>query len=99
MTLIDKNIDQIKELCHNYKVTQLFVFGSVLSTNFKDHSDIDFLVDFSDVAIYDYADNYFDFKKSLENLLKREVDLLESKAIKNPYLKASIDSSKQKIYG
>ncbi|RPJ23945.1 MAG: nucleotidyltransferase, partial [Nitrosopumilales archaeon] len=30
---------------------------------------------------------------------KREVDLLEDKAIKNPYLRQSIDSSKQLIYG
>ena len=98
MTILDKNIDKIKALCDKHKVTRLFVFGSVLTDNFNKSSDIDFLVDFSGVDLYDYADNYFDFKKSLEDLLNRQIDLLEEKALKNPYLKETIDSSKQLIY-
>jgi predicted nucleotidyltransferase len=99
MKIIDKNIDRIKALCNKHKVIKLFVFGSILTDKFKKSSDIDFLVDFDGVDLYDYADNYFDFKKSLETLLKREVDLLEDKAVKNPYLRQNIDSSKQLIYG
>ena len=99
MGLIDGNIDNIQALCEKHKVSRLFVFGSILTDNFRNNSDIDFLVDFSEVDVYDYADNYFDLKKSLENLLKRQVDLLEEKALKNPYLKQSIDSSKKLIYG
>ncbi len=68
-------------------------------TNLKKSSDIAFLVDFCDVDLYNYADNYFDLKTSLEKTLRRKVDLLEDKAIKNPYLRKSIDSSKQIIYG
>ncbi len=99
MSIIDKNIDNIKALCNKHKVARLFVFGSILTNNFKKSSDIDFLVDFSGVDLYDYADNYFDLKKSLENLLERQIDLLEDKALKNQYLRQSIDSSKQLIYG
>lgn len=98
MSIIEKNIDKIKALCYKHKVASLFVFGSILTNNFKKTSDIDFLVEFTGVDPYDYADNYFDLKKSLENLLKRQIDLLEDKAIKNPYLRQSIDSSKQLIY-
>jgi predicted nucleotidyltransferase len=97
--MIDENIDTIKALCHKHKVSNLFVFGSILNDQFKETSDIDFLVDFSGVNLYDYADNYFDFKESLEKLFNRQIDLLENKAIKNPYLRQSIDSSKQLIYG
>jgi len=97
--IIDKNIDRIKALCVKHKVTSLFVFGLILTDKFKNSSDVDFLVDFSGVDLYDYADNYFDLKKALENLLKREVDLNEDKAIKNPFLGQSIDSSKELIYG
>jgi len=79
MSIIDKNIDKIRVLCHNYKVARLFFFGSILTNNFNKSSDIDVWVDFSDVELYDYADNYFDLKKSLEKLLKRQVDLLEDK--------------------
>ena len=99
MKIIDKNIDRIRALCNEHKVTRLFVFGSVLTKKFKKTSDIDFLVDFDGVDLYDYADNYFDLKKSLEALLKREVDLIEDKAVRNPYLRQNIDSSKQLIYG
>ncbi|HEY4785234.1 MAG TPA: nucleotidyltransferase domain-containing protein [Bacteroidales bacterium] len=99
MNIIEKNIDRISDLCKKHKVSRLFVFGSVLTGNFKKSSDIDFIVDFEDVALHDYADNYFDLKLSLENLFKRNIDLLEDKAINNPYLRQSIDSSKQLIYG
>ncbi|MEX0596722.1 MAG: nucleotidyltransferase domain-containing protein [Candidatus Paceibacterota bacterium] len=99
MRIIEKNIDKIGALCNKHRVARLFVFGSILTDNFKKSSDIDLVVDFSDIDLYDYADNYFDLKYSLEKLLKRPVDLLEDKAIKNPFLRKSIDSSKQLIYG
>ena len=99
MNLIERNIDTIRDLCSRHKVRRLFVFGSLLTDKFKKNSDIDLVVEFQDVDLYEYADNYFDLKESLEILFKRNVDLLEEKAIKNPYLKQSIDSSKQLVYG
>ena len=99
MSVVDKNIRKIQSLCDKYNVSKLYVFGSVLTYHYGKSSDIDFLVNFSGVDIYHYADNYFEFKQSLENLLQRRVDLLEDKAIKNPYLRKSIDSSKKLIYG
>lgn len=99
MNLIERNIDTIRDLCSRHKVRRLFAFGSVLTESFKKDSDVDLVVDFQDVDLHEYADNYFDLKESLENLFKRNVDLLEEKAIKNPYLKQSIDSSKQLVYG
>jgi predicted nucleotidyltransferase len=99
MNLIDKNIDKIRALCNKHKVARLFVFGSILTDNFKKSSDIDLLVEFSGVDIYDYADNYFALKTALGKLLKRQIDLLEDKALKNPYLRKSINSSKRLILG
>jgi predicted nucleotidyltransferase len=99
MRIIEKNMDKIRALCYKHRVAKLFVFGSILTDNFNKSSDIDLIVDFSEIDLYDYADNYFDLKSSLEKLLNRQVDLLEDKAIKNPYLRQSIDSSKHMIYG
>ena len=99
MNIIELNIDNIHYLCNKYNVGKLFAFGSVNNDKFNDNSDIDLIVNFNNVDLYNYADNYFDFKFSLENLFKRNVDLLEDKAINNPYLRQSIDSSKQLIYG
>lgn len=56
-------------------------------------------VDFSGIDVVYYADNYFNFKTVLEEILEREVDLLEDKAIKNPFLRKFIDASKQVIFG
>ena len=99
MSIIDRNIEKIRALCTKHNVSKLFVFGSILTDKYRQSSDIDFIVDFSEIDIYDYADNYFNLKSSLEDLLNRQVDLLEEKAIKNPYLRQNIDSSKRLIYG
>jgi hypothetical protein len=99
MNLVEENINSVRDLCKKHGVEKLFVVGSVLTDRFKKNSDIDFIVDFKGVDLYDYADNYFALKFSLENLLKRDVDLLEDKAINNPYLRQSLDLSKQLIYG
>jgi predicted nucleotidyltransferase len=99
MSIVERNKEKIQALCTKHNVSRLFVFGSVLTGRFKKSSDIDFVVDFSGVDLYNYADNYFDFKISLEKILRRPVDLLEDKAIKNPYLRQSIEETKQLIYG
>ncbi len=89
----------IINLCETHKVKSLYAFGSVLTDNFSKESDIDLIVDFSHIAVEDYADNYFDFKFSLQEILKRPVDLLEEKAIKNPYFRKSINQQRQLVYG
>ena len=99
MNLISQNIERINALCKAHKVSRLYAFGSVLTDQFGEQSDIDLIVDFKDVQLLDYADNYFDFKFSLEDILKRSVDLIEEKAIKNPYFKMAIEKNKQLIYG
>lgn len=99
MNIIERNINRIKRLCNDYKVAKLYLFGSALTERFNDESDIDFIVTFKNVELIEYADNYFDFKFSLEDLFQRKIDLLEEKSIKNPFLLKSINSSKRLIYG
>lgn len=99
MNIIQRHKDRIIALCLQYKVKTLFVFGSAVTSNFNSQSDIDLLVDFNNVDPYEYADNYFDLKNAFENLFKRNVDLIEENAIRNPYFKESVNSTKQLIYG
>ena len=91
--------NEIDELCVTHKVRSLYAFGSVLNSNFKTNSDIDLIVDFMDIDVNHYADNYFDFKFSLQDIFKRPVDLLEEQAIKNPYFKQAVDQTKELVYG
>ena len=99
MKLIENNIHKITALCKKYKVNKLFAFGSILTDRFNDDSDVDLVVSFNKAEVSDYFDNYFDFKYSLEELLGREVDLVEEQTIKNPFLKKNVDAVKALIYG
>ena len=90
--------EEISALCQKNKVKYLYVFGSVLTERFTEKSDIDLIVDIDSNDPLDYADNYFNLKFALEDLLNRQIDLLENKAIKNPYLRESIDNSKTLLY-
>jgi predicted nucleotidyltransferase len=92
---------QIIALCEKHKVLQLYVFGSILTDRFNKDSDVDFTVIFdrSALPLLVYGENYFDFKFALENLLKRDVDLVVYDSIKNPYFKRNLDRNKELVYG
>jgi predicted nucleotidyltransferase len=96
---IKKKIPKINELCRKYKVKTLYLFGSACTPKFNKKSDIDFLIDFDEVQLLDYADNYFDFQEALEKLLNRRVDLVVEKAITNPYFKNIVERTRTLIYG
>lgn len=99
MNFFNNYLPTIIALCKKHKVKKLFAFGSVLTNRFTDKSDIDLVVDFENISLDEYADNYFDLKDALSVIFHREIDLLEDKVIRNPILRKNIDRSKQLIYG
>ena len=99
MNRLEKYKPEIIQLCKKHKVKSLYSFGSVLTDDFDKESDIDLIVDFSNMRVEDYADNYFKFKFSLQDILKRPIDFLEEKAIKNPYFRQAINKRRQLVYG
>lgn len=98
MNHLSAYIGDISKLCSFHGVKHLYAFGSVLTDNFNAQSDVDFIVDFLPICSDDYADNYYNLKFSLEKILNRKVDLLEEKAIKNPYFLKAISEKKQILY-
>ena len=99
MVFLDHYLPDIAALCQSHKVKSLYVFGSVLKDKFNDESDLDFVVDFQPQDVLDYGDNYFDLKFSLQDMFKRSIDLLEEKAIRNPYLRENIEQQRKLVYG
>jgi predicted nucleotidyltransferase len=95
---LDSFIDDINAICLQNKVRSLYVFGSVLTRRFTKKSDIDFVVEIDAVDPFEYADSYFNLKFALQDLLNRDIDLLENKAIKNPYVKKNIFRTSKLIY-
>ena len=92
---------KIIALCDKHKVQELYVLGSALTNRFNRDSDVDFTVVLDREArpLMAYGDNYFNFKFALEDLLKRDVDLVEYNAVKNHFFYEELDETKQLIYG
>jgi len=95
---LERYIGDIRLLCQKNRVKSLFVFVSVLSDRFSENSDIDLIVDIDSNDPLIYADYYFDLKFALEELFNRKVDLLETRALKNPFLIDNINQSKQLLH-
>ena len=98
MYLIDVNKDKITELCDKHKVKELYLFGSMLTDQFNDVSDIDMLIQFNQIELLDYFDNYMDLKEELEKLFNRRVDLVENQAVWNPVFRRVVEREKQLVY-
>lgn len=99
MNLLEEKREAIQNLCKKHKVAKLYAFGSALTSAFNDESDLDFLVEFRRTDIPDYASNFFELQFGFEDLLERQVDLIEYSAIRNPYFKEEVDETKELIYG
>lgn len=98
--VIENNKPGIEGLCKTYHVKELYVFGSVLRPDFSENSDIDFLVIFNDnlQKPLERVENEDALKQSLENLLQKDVDLIQYNLIRNKYLRYFINQEKQLLY-
>jgi predicted nucleotidyltransferase len=99
-SIIENNKASIAKLCKENKVDKLYAFGSVLTDNFNENSDIDFVVSFNNqIKLLDYADNYFNLLFSFEDLFNKKIDLITEKSLKNPYFIKEVNETKQLVYG
>lgn len=96
--IVTTKLNELKQLCLDYKVREMYVFGSVCTEKFGEQSDIDFLISFDDLPIDQYADNYFELHYKLEELFKREIDLVTVNSLSNPYFIKGIEQTKKLIY-
>ena len=99
-TAIADKRDELAELCRQYDVARLEVFGSAArGTDFDpEKSDADFLVEFDSDSRLRPFHRYFDLVDALRNTLGRPVDLVEFDAVRNPYLRAAINKSRELVY-
>ncbi len=95
---IEKIKPEIERVCRRLPVKRLGLFGSALSRNFSQSSDVDVLVVFDSGEDIDLFDKYFELKEQLEEIFRREVDLVVDKEFKNPVLRESIDRTRTVIY-
>jgi uncharacterized protein len=99
MNLIEAKRSELRALCERYRVEYLALFGSVLREDFDpERSDLDFSIEFSPMAPEEHADAYFGLLEDLEELFGRRVELVEIKAVRNPYLRRSIEEEQETLY-
>ena len=97
--IIEQHRPEVAVLCHRYGVQSLEVFGSAADGAFDPaHSDIDFLVEFSQDDAGSLFHRYFGLQEALEQLFARKIDLVTACALQNPYCIAAVNKSRQPVY-
>ena len=99
--LIDQHRAEITTMCRRYGVRRLEVFGSAArETDFDPlESDADFLVAFDPAESgLSPLEQYFGLAEALRHLLGRPVDLVETGALRNPFVLASVNQSREIVY-
>jgi predicted nucleotidyltransferase len=96
---LENKRDAIAALCRRYGVVRMDVFGSAIRDDYRvGTSDVDLLADFGDQDPFQLIDAYFGMLDELRTLLGTRVDLVMSDAIKNPYIRAEVERTKQPLY-
>jgi predicted nucleotidyltransferase len=91
---------KLADFCKRWKITELAFFGSVLSEDFRQNSDIDLLVSFNPrakISLFDLVR----MQNELKEIFGREVDLVERRAIEkseNYIRRKSILSNTKVVY-
>lgn len=89
--------ESIKAFCQRWRIVELAFFGSILRDDFGPDSDVDILVSFSPDARWSLLD-LADMQEELAALFGRKVDLIEQEALRNPFRRRSMVSSKEVLY-
>lgn len=99
MNILEKHKSIIATLCIAHNVKVLYAFGSVLDENkFNDESDVDLLVEFNEMELEEYGNNYFRFIEELEKTFKRSVDLVTIRFMKNRFFIERVNRSKKLLF-
>ncbi len=89
--------ESLAEFCERWQVAELAFFGSVLRDDFRPDSDVDVLITFHPDSV-STLDDLLDMREELQALFGRKVDLLEQDAIRNPYRRKSILTTKHIVH-
>ena len=94
---IDLTHKDLEYIISKYNVKEISVFGSSIRNDFTSESDVDFLIDFrnsEEISLFDILD----IQDYLQNITKRNVDIVETAGLVNPYRKEAIMNSKEPLY-
>jgi predicted nucleotidyltransferase len=89
----------ISRACRLHQVQRMHMFGSALRADFDpNRSDLDLLVEFKAIEPTQLVRAYFDLERQLLEITGKSVDLVMADAVRNRYVRADIEATKQLIY-
>lgn len=89
--------DQVQSFCRKWMISEFSLFGSVLRNDFRPDSDVDVLVSFQAGHPWSLFD-LLDMQDELSGLLGRTVDLVSKGALRNPFRRHEILTTRRVIY-
>jgi len=89
--------EKLSSFCRKWRIREFALFGSVLREDFGPGSDVDVLVTFEEGAPWNLW-HIVEMKDELREIFGREVDLLEKRALRNPFRKREILRTHEVIY-
>jgi predicted nucleotidyltransferase len=99
-TIIASNIEEVRRLFKMHKIEKAYIFGSALTEDFHEDSDLDFLVKFEgNIEPLEKGELWWNLHDMLRKLFNREIDIVTENSLKNPYFIKEINSTKELIYG
>lgn len=90
--------EPVDEFCRRWRVKELSLFGSVVRDDFRLDSDLDVLISFDAQAPWSLWD-LIAMRDELQELFGRDVDLVEREALRNPFRRNQILTTREVIYG
>jgi predicted nucleotidyltransferase len=97
--LVESKRSDLNRICRQYHVSRLDLFGSATTDSFDPRrSDLDFVVVFKATTPELHAERYFGLLSSMEDLFGCHIDLVEAGAIRNPYFRQGVESSRVNVY-
>lgn len=97
--MIEDRLQALGSLCGRHHVSRLYIFGSGATSRFDpSRSDLDFVVEFIPRPDGRLGGDYFGFKRDLEALFGRKVDLVEPGAVRNRFFREELEETKVPLY-
>ena len=75
--------EAIANFCARWKVSEFYLFGSILRDDFHADSDVDVMVKFSPDSRWGFE--IVDMKEELENIFNRKIDFMTKAAIEESH--------------
>ena len=94
---IPLDMEKIEDFCLRWKISEFSFFGSVLREDFGPESDVDVLISFEPEIPWNLYD-WMDMIEELQEILGREVDVVEKSGLRNPFRRQAILTNRRVIY-